>query len=58
MDCLSGHVVTQPGSQQQVLLAVQTLLRERFGITHVTVQIELEDPDPAAAPCPTVENCG
>jgi cobalt-zinc-cadmium efflux system protein len=45
----SGHIVVSEQSVregQQVLRAVAGLLRERFGIAHTTVQIEVEGCDP------------
>lgn len=42
LECLSGHVVTQPeGNHQELLAALRVVLHERFGIDHVTIQIEL-----------------
>ncbi len=41
MEALSGHVVTEDGSDGQTVLAeVRALLHERFSIDHITVQIE------------------
>jgi cobalt-zinc-cadmium efflux system protein len=45
----SGHIVVSEQSVregQQILRAVAGLLRERFGITHTTMQIEVEGCDP------------
>lgn len=40
-DCLSGHVVAGPGRDSQALLQeLQGLLHDRFGVEHVTLQIE------------------
>lgn len=42
LECLSGHVVTEAEENQQELLAtLRHTLHERFGIDHVTIQIEL-----------------
>jgi cobalt-zinc-cadmium efflux system protein len=42
LECLSGHVVTEPHENHQELLAtLRHTLHERFGIDHVTIQIEL-----------------
>jgi len=42
LECLSGHVVTDPAENHQVLLAaLRHTLHERFGIDHVTIQIEV-----------------
>jgi cobalt-zinc-cadmium efflux system protein len=42
LECLSGHVVTESQENQQELLAtLRHTLHERFGIDHVTIQIEL-----------------
>ena len=39
---MSGHaVITHPEHNQRVLREINERLRERFGITHITVQIEL-----------------
>jgi len=41
MESLSGHVRIDPEARpQQVLAEVRTLLHDRFGIAHVTIQIE------------------
>lgn len=40
-DCLSGHVVADPGRDAQALLnELRGLLHDRFGVEHVTLQIE------------------
>lgn len=42
-ESMSGHVVVEPGRDaDEVLQAGRELLRERFGIGHVTLQIEKE----------------
>lgn len=42
LECLSGHVVTEEQEDPQALLAtLRRTLHERFGIDHVTIQIEL-----------------
>jgi cobalt-zinc-cadmium efflux system protein len=44
--CLSAHVVIgNDGDQQVTLIALKDLLRERFAIRHVTIQIEQIDLD-------------
>jgi cobalt-zinc-cadmium efflux system protein len=41
LDALSGHVVMTGGSSGKVLLAqARTMLHERFGIEHITLQLE------------------
>jgi cobalt-zinc-cadmium efflux system protein len=41
--CMSAHVVTKSGAEQQETLhALTELVRERFGIHHVTIQLEDE----------------
>jgi cobalt-zinc-cadmium efflux system protein len=50
----SCHVVVDDQSVrsgQQVLRAVATLLRERFGIAHTTIQVEVEGCDPDELYC-------
>jgi cobalt-zinc-cadmium efflux system protein len=43
MDSLSAHVVLLPGHEYQASLeSVRQVLRQRFGIDHMTIQI---DPD-------------
>jgi cobalt-zinc-cadmium efflux system protein len=40
-DCLSAHVVAAPGTANEALLAeLRALLHDRFGIGHVTLQLE------------------
>jgi cobalt-zinc-cadmium efflux system protein len=42
LECLSGHVVTQPDENREELLgSLQHTLKTRFGIDHVTIQIEV-----------------
>jgi len=57
---LSGHLsIFDPSDYNQVMVAAQNLLRERFGIDHATLQLETPDleallPDshlPGAQPC-------
>lgn len=44
MESLSGHVVIDPEAEsQKVLCAVRAMLEQRFGITHVTIQLETEE---------------
>ncbi len=44
MESLSGHVVIEPeADSQKVLCAVRAMLEQRFGITHVTIQLETEE---------------
>lgn len=41
MVCMSGHAVVQnPEHNQRVLQEIHTALRDRFGISHITVQLE------------------
>jgi cobalt-zinc-cadmium efflux system protein len=41
MVCMSGHAVVQnPEHNQRVLQQIHTALRDRFGISHITVQLE------------------
>jgi len=50
MDALSGHVVLMPGTRgADVLAAARVMLHERFGVTHITLQLEeaREQTDPA-----------
>ena len=56
---LSAHVVCAHGEERDLLLArVNRLLREEFGITHTTIQLEPESPpghaEPMAYPVTTV----
>ncbi len=45
-DAMSGHLVVNPGRDHATALkAGKALLDERFGITHVTLQIETKDDD-------------
>ena len=49
-EALSAHVTLDPGAAHRATLeALQEALRERFNITHVTIQIELPDEDEAAS---------
>jgi len=41
---VSAHVHAAPGREQAVLAAVRTLLADRFGITHSTIQVEPAPP--------------
>jgi cobalt-zinc-cadmium efflux system protein len=44
LDALSGHVVLTEGSSARVLLAqARTMLHDRFGIEHITLQLEETD---------------
>ncbi|HET9581218.1 MAG TPA: cation diffusion facilitator family transporter [Gemmatimonadota bacterium] len=57
---LSAHVVCDHGEARDMLLArLNRVLRERYGITHTTIQLEPETPPdharPMARPVPTVE---
>jgi cobalt-zinc-cadmium efflux system protein len=46
LDCLSAHVVKADGqSHGDLLKRLRTTVRERFGIDHMTIQIEPEDFD-------------
>jgi len=49
MESLSGHVLIDPDDDhQRILCAVRKVLAERFGITHVTLQLETEEFDEIA----------
>lgn len=51
LDNLSGHVVAAPDqSYPELLTTVRDLLHERFGIDHVTIQIEPEGFEEQATP--------
>jgi cobalt-zinc-cadmium efflux system protein len=51
-ECLSGHVVARAGQDPHRLLdAVRGVLGERFGIDHVTIQVEPEG-FPESKVCP------
>ena len=57
---LSAHVVCDHGQPRDMLLArLNRVLRERFAITHTTIQLEPETPPgharPMARPIPTLE---
>jgi len=55
---LSAHVVCDHGEEREMLLArVNRLLREEFGITHTTIQLEAISPpaDPMTHPLETVQ---
>lgn len=44
MDALSGHVVLAPGTRgREVLVKARQMLQERFGIGHITLQVEEAD---------------
>ena len=48
MDAMSGHVKVQDlGQSADILSQLNTLLSERFGITHTTIQLEPSDGIPA-----------
>jgi cobalt-zinc-cadmium efflux system protein len=42
-DAMSGHVLSTGRPSADVLHDLQTMLRDRFGIEHVTLQVEAED---------------
>ena len=43
LECLSGHVVAEAGRDHQALLStLRETLHDRFGIDHITIQIELD----------------
>ena len=49
-EALSAHVTLEPGAAHRATLeGLQDALRQRFNITHVTIQIELPDEDEAAS---------
>lgn len=41
LESLSAHVVVEPDADDEILTSLQATLRQRFGIDHVTLQIEL-----------------
>jgi cobalt-zinc-cadmium efflux system protein len=52
MESLSAHVVSRPGADAHTLLAeLRTMLGKRFGIGHVTIQIESAS-DEECGTCP------
>ncbi len=52
LDSLSAHVVTADGHAHAALLAdLRTMLHRRFGMDHITIQIEPEDFDERARCC-------
>jgi cobalt-zinc-cadmium efflux system protein len=51
--CLSAHVVTRPDARDDTLAGLTQLTRERFGIDHVTIQLE-----PAGFPAKACAGCG
>jgi cobalt-zinc-cadmium efflux system protein len=53
MDSLSAHVIAQPGHGHAILLrAVRETLHHRFGIHHVTIQIEPDGFEGCSTDCP------
>lgn len=51
-DCISAHVVKEDGQPQGALLKqLRQVVREQFGIDHITIQIEPEDFDDPHATC-------
>lgn len=40
MDVATAHLAAEPGDEARVLSVATTLLRERFGIAHATLQVE------------------
>lgn len=42
LESLSAHVVIEPDAEEDLLSSLQGMLRRRFGIDHVTLQIELD----------------
>ncbi len=58
MDSLSAHaVIAEGGSPAAVLSEVRRLVHERFGIHHVTIQIEPWDYDGRCRGCDTTRVC-
>jgi cobalt-zinc-cadmium efflux system protein len=43
LESLSAHVVVEPDPPAELLPALQDTLRDRFGIEHVTIQLELTE---------------
>lgn len=47
MEALSGHLVIAPGARgREVLAGARAMLHERYGIDHITLQLEEEDERP------------
>jgi cobalt-zinc-cadmium efflux system protein len=58
--CLSAHVVTRRGTDRdRVIVRINRQLREGFGLDHMTLQVEGEDPEfhdgESCDPCPPAE---
>jgi cobalt-zinc-cadmium efflux system protein len=56
-DAMSGHVRSNGRPSEDVLHDLRTLLRDRFGITHVTLQVESADHADDGACCVTDPRC-
>jgi cobalt-zinc-cadmium efflux system protein len=56
-DAMSGHVRSNGRSSQEVLHDLQTMLRERFGIEHITLQVEAADHADDGACCVADPRC-
>jgi cobalt-zinc-cadmium efflux system protein len=56
-DAMSGHVRANGRPSQEVLHDLQTMLRDRFGIEHITLQVEAADHADDGACCITDPRC-
>lgn len=56
-DAMSGHVRAEGRSSEDVLHNLRTLLRDRFGIEHVTLQVESADHADDGACCVADPRC-
>jgi cobalt-zinc-cadmium efflux system protein len=56
-DAMSGHVRSNGRPSEDVLHDLRTLLRDRFGINHVTLQVESADHADDGACCVTDPRC-
>jgi cobalt-zinc-cadmium efflux system protein len=56
-DAMSGHVLSNGRPAEDVLHDLRTLLRDRFGIKHVTLQVESADHAEDGACCVTDPRC-
>jgi cobalt-zinc-cadmium efflux system protein len=56
-DAMSGHVLSNGRPSEDVLHDLRTLLRDRFGIKHVTLQVESADHAEDGACCVTDPRC-
>jgi cobalt-zinc-cadmium efflux system protein len=52
MESLSAHLVIEPGGDDHSVLAhVRTTVHDRFGIDHITMQLEPEEFEPCRTRC-------